>query len=91
MGIRQLYMRAWAWLLIMLLAVPPEIVAQQTDNGAVFKPEELEQILAPIALHPDSLISQILMASTYPFEVVAGGTVGKAKCQSQGGCAGQGP
>ncbi len=70
METRQLYMRSWAWLLIMLLAVPPEIVAQQSNNGAVFKPEELEQILAPIALYPDSLISQILMASTYPLEVV---------------------
>ncbi len=36
----------------------------------VFKQEELEQILAPVALYPDSLLSQILMASTYPLEVV---------------------
>lgn len=35
-----------------------------------FKPEELEQLVAPIALYPDSLIAQILMASTYPLEVV---------------------
>lgn len=34
------------------------------------KPEELEQLLAPIALYPDSLLAQILMASTYPLEVV---------------------
>jgi hypothetical protein len=32
--------------------------------------EELDQMLAPIALYPDSLIAQILMASTYPLEVV---------------------
>jgi hypothetical protein len=32
---------------------------------------QIEQLLAPIALYPDSLISQILMASTYPLEVVA--------------------
>lgn len=32
--------------------------------------EELEQLVAPIALHPDSLLSQILMASTYPLDVV---------------------
>ena len=31
---------------------------------------ELDQMLAPIALYPDSLLSQILMASTYPLEVV---------------------
>lgn len=35
-----------------------------------FKQEELDQLLAPIALYPDSLIAQILMASTYPLEVV---------------------
>ena len=32
--------------------------------------EELEQMLAPIALYPDSLLSQIFMASTYPMEIV---------------------
>ena len=32
--------------------------------------KELEQLVAPIALHPDSLMSQILMASTYPLDVV---------------------
>jgi hypothetical protein len=37
-----------------------------------FKPEELEQMLAPIALYPDTLLSQMLMASTYPLEVVQG-------------------
>jgi hypothetical protein len=35
-----------------------------------FKPEELEQIVAPIALYPDSLLAQIFMASTYPLEIV---------------------
>ncbi len=32
---------------------------------------QLEQLVAPIALYPDSLLSQILMAATYPLEVVA--------------------
>jgi hypothetical protein len=36
----------------------------------VFKPEELEQIVAPIALYPDALLAQIFMASTYPLEIV---------------------
>src|SRR5688572_24338034 len=35
-----------------------------------FRQEELDQMLAPIALYPDSLLSQMLMASTYPLEVV---------------------
>jgi hypothetical protein len=36
-----------------------------------FKQEELDQMLAPIALYPDDLLSQVLMASTYPIEVVS--------------------
>src|SRR3970282_708970 len=32
--------------------------------------QQLAQMLARIALHPDPLLSQILMASTYPLEVV---------------------
>ena len=31
---------------------------------------QLEQLVAPIALYPDSLLAQVLMASTYPLEVV---------------------
>ena len=35
-----------------------------------FGPEQLEQIVAPVALYPDSLLAQVFMASTYPLEVV---------------------
>src|SRR4029077_13716583 len=31
---------------------------------------QLDQLLAPIALYPDQLLGQVLMASTYPLEVV---------------------
>jgi hypothetical protein len=41
----------------------------QTESTP-FKPEELEQIVAPIALYSDALLAQILMASTYPLEIV---------------------
>jgi hypothetical protein len=36
----------------------------------MFSQQELDQMLAPIALYPDVLLSQILMAATYPLEVV---------------------
>jgi hypothetical protein len=51
---------------------PPASKAAPAAAAAkpAFKPEEIEQLVAPIALYPDSLVSQILMASTYPFEVV---------------------
>jgi Protein of unknown function (DUF3300) len=35
-----------------------------------FKQEEIDQIVAPIALYPDSLLSQVFMAATYPLEIV---------------------
>ena len=46
--------------------------AQQPEPAAApaFKPAELDQLLAPIALYPDDLIVQILTASTYPLEIV---------------------
>lgn len=34
-----------------------------------FKREQLQQLLAPIALYPDALLAQVLMASTYPLQV----------------------
>ncbi len=56
-------------LAVMCLALPAPIFAQETP-AKVFKQEELDQLLAPIALYPDDLLAQILMASTYPLEVV---------------------
>jgi len=35
-----------------------------------FKPEEIEALVAPVALYPDSVLAQVLMASTYPLEIV---------------------
>src|SRR5215831_4003487 len=63
------------WLLAVLLVWPwpVRLNAQGTGaqgTGTVFQPGEIEQLVAPIALYPDELISQILMASTYPLEVV---------------------
>ncbi len=58
--------------LAILLALPPVPQAQQATDVDVqpFKPEELEQIVAPLALYPDPLVAQVLMASTYPLEVI---------------------
>ena len=44
--------------------------APAAQAAPVFSQEELDQILAPIALYPDSLLAQILMAATYPLEIV---------------------
>jgi hypothetical protein len=45
----------------------------QTPQGAPYvtqTPEQLQQLVAPIALYPDSLVAQILAASTFPEQVV---------------------
>src|SRR5262245_24823049 len=52
------------------LTLPAQEPAPAPAQQATFKPEELEQFVAPIALYPDSLLAQVLMASTYPLEVV---------------------
>jgi hypothetical protein len=48
----------------------PEAFGQGRDNAPTFSQEELDQMLAPIALYPDSLLAQVLVAATYPIEVV---------------------
>ena len=40
-----------------------------TAKDPVFTQEQLDQMLAPIALYPDPLLAQVLMATTYPGEV----------------------
>ena len=45
-------------------------VAAETQATAAYSQDELDQLLAPIALYPDQLLTQVLIASTYPLEVV---------------------
>ena len=56
---------------LLLATMVAAFPARAQDSGA--KPlasAEIEQLVAPIALYPDDLLSHILMASTYPLEVV---------------------
>ncbi|UGA48578.1 DUF3300 domain-containing protein [Bradyrhizobium quebecense] len=46
----------------------PASPAQPADK--LLKPEQLEALVAPIALYPDELLANVLAASTYPLEVV---------------------
>ena len=72
--------------LVLLLAAPPHLMAQ-SDGGETknsLTKEQLSQIVAPIALYLDSLLSQILMASTYPLEVVEGDRFVKANAALKG-------
>jgi len=76
----------WAVATAMAMPVPGVAMAQSatptqgaSTQGAApahstaeapLRQEELEQLLAPIALYPDALLAQVLMASTYPLEIV---------------------
>lgn len=57
-------------LLALAFAVPQTLLAEEAASPQTFKTEELDQMLAPIALYPDDLLTSVLMASTYPLEVV---------------------
>jgi hypothetical protein len=51
-------------------AVLPIQLAQQAAPAPTYPAQQLDQMLAPIALYPDPLLAQIMMAATYPLEVV---------------------
>jgi hypothetical protein len=71
-----------AFFLALVLALPayPQTVVAQDQQGPAEPPsgppymqqtpEQLQQLVAPIALYPDSLVAQILAASTFPEQVV---------------------
>lgn len=67
-GMRQ-FMKAVAVGLTLLLALPAGPYAQEPQAKQLSQ-AELEQILAPIALYPDDVLAQILIASTYPLEII---------------------
>ncbi len=68
------WMRTLCLITAVLLALPLPAMAQIDNDPSQpqkqFSQEELAQLVAPIALYPDELVAQILMASTYPLEVV---------------------
>lgn len=73
MSFRSCSMRILSCFIALLMAVLPGTVAQVSGGATasiVLSQGELEQMLAPIALYPDSLLTQLLMAATYPLEVV---------------------
>src|SRR5436305_12167251 len=49
---------------------PAQPANQPPPTAELLKPEQLEALVAPIALYPDELLANVLAASTYPLEVV---------------------
>ncbi|HEY6008976.1 MAG TPA: DUF3300 domain-containing protein, partial [Geobacteraceae bacterium] len=76
-----------AILFIAILLSLPVLAGAQGEGDASqqkLSKEELAQLLAPIALYPDELVAQILMASTYPLEIVQADRWAKSHKQSAG-------
>jgi hypothetical protein len=74
-------------LLALLLAAGAARIAFAQDDKKTFKPGELDSILAPIALYPDPLLSQVLMAASYPIEIVEAARWSKANPNVKGDAA----
>jgi hypothetical protein len=74
-------------LLAFLLAFGAARVAVAQNDKKTFTPPELDQILAPIALYPDSLLSQVLIATSYPLEIVEAARWSKANPNLKGDAA----
>ena len=89
--------RSCALLTALLLSVPMAL-AQQVPAASpqaspasptapaskTFSQQALDQLLAPIALYPDALLAQVLMAATYPLEVVEAARWSKANPKVSG-------
>lgn len=59
------------WLAIALITLSAASFGATTSANPDYQTDgELEQLLAPIALYPDTVLTHILIASTYPLEVV---------------------
>jgi hypothetical protein len=63
-------MKLVAVTLVLLLSLPAGLFAQEPGGQARLSEGQIEQVLAPIALYPDDVLAQILIASTYPLEIV---------------------
>jgi hypothetical protein len=66
----QVLMRCGVIAALSFLAVVVTPAGAQSAVGSDYSQDELDQLVAPIALYPDQLLTQILIAATYPLEVV---------------------
>ena len=65
-------------------ASPGGEAAAAQPAAKTFSKQDLDRLLAPIALYPDALLAQILMASTYPLEIVEAARWSKANAKLSG-------
>jgi hypothetical protein len=53
-----------------LAAPPAPTPVQQAPGADAFSVEQLDALLAPVALYPDQLLTQLLIAATFPLQIV---------------------
>jgi Protein of unknown function (DUF3300) len=56
-------------LALSLMVLAPPLLAQDDTGYEPFSPDQLDNLLAPIALYPDPLLAQVLVAATFPDQV----------------------
>src|SRR5262249_14619196 len=65
---------ACVMLLAMALIAPSNVLLMAQTSGpsqsSTIPADQLDSLVAPIALYPDNLLAQVLVASTYPLELV---------------------
>ena len=72
------FRRSFAVGLALIISGPAQCSAHRTPPPAprrskqapLLSPQQLDNLVAPIALYPDPLLTQVMVASTYPLEVV---------------------
>jgi hypothetical protein len=69
MGANVMLKRLSIWTMTVVIAGAMACGLASAQDGKL-KKEELDQLLAPIALYPDDLLTNVLMASTYPLDIV---------------------
>src|SRR5579862_6142124 len=77
---RMTIQRAMAATCALLIALPASFAQAPADSqpatpdtqqaAPLLTPDQLDNLVAPVALYPDPLLGQVLVASTYPLEVV---------------------
>lgn len=77
------FQQLFAWCLALMLMAPLQPARAQTTLSQA----QLDQLTAPVALYPDALLSQVLMAATYPADVAAAAQWSKANPSLSGDAA----
>ncbi|HPE01735.1 MAG TPA: DUF3300 domain-containing protein, partial [Burkholderiaceae bacterium] len=75
----------WHGCAALLLTLAAMVPAQAQDR--TFSDGQIDALMAPIALYPDALLAQVLMASTYPADVKSAGAWVKAHPDDKGDAA----